>query len=227
MTLAVALTLVGGLGVGCASANGGAFAARFVTSGTPAVDLGGAVPVPARPARSGPTHQPRFVARSSAGLGTLEATSPRLREELAALGAAPSVAGYLAVAAAYRAHGVDDRAFDYLTEGVARYPRAAALHDATARMWRDWGLPDRALRHAHLAVRYAPASAATHNTLGTVLWALSDYRDAARAFADAVARDPAAGYALQNVCLAAAALAQPQPAACPAAAPGVRIPPPS
>ncbi len=225
--LAGALTLLGGLGVGCASADAGAFAARFVTNGAPAIDLGGPVPAPAPPARSGPTQQPRFVARSSAGLVTLEATSPRLREDLAALGAAPSVAGYLAVAATYRAHGVDDRAFDYLAEGVAHYPRAAALHDATARMWRDWGLPDRALRHAHLAVRYAPESPATHNTLGTVLWALSDFRNAAHAFAAAVARDPAAGYARQNVCLAAAALALPGPVACPAAAPGARMPPPS
>ena len=222
---AVSLLLCAGVGVGCASADGG-FAARFVTPGTPAIDLGGPRPATPPPAPSGPRQQPRLVARTSAGLGTLESTSPRLRAELAALGAAPSIAGYLAVAAAYQAHGVDDRAFDYLAEGLARFPRAAALHDATARMWRDWGLPDRALRHAHLAARYAPSSAATHNTLGTVLWALGARDGAAGAFAAAVALDPAADYALENLCLVAAALGRPQPARCAVPAAPNRIPPP-
>lgn len=223
----LALLLAGGLGTGCASSGGGAFAARFVTTGAPAIDLGGPPPAPAAPAPPGPTQQPRFVARSSSGLGTLEATSPRLRDALAALDAAPSIPGYLAVAAAYRAHAVDDRAFDYLAEGLARYPRAAALHDATARMWRDWGLPDRALRHAHLAVRYAPAVAANHNTLGTVLWALDEHEGAAAAFAAAVKLDPAAGYALDNVCLAARDLGRPRPFSCDTRLPRPPVRPPS
>jgi Flp pilus assembly protein TadD len=159
------------------------------------------------------------VTRESAGLATLEGTSPLLRERLAALAAAPSVDGYLAVASAYRTYGVHDRAFDYLIDGLGRYPRQAALHDAVARMWRDWGLPDRALRHAHLAARYAPASAETHNTLGTVLWALSAREAAAHAFARAVALDAGAAYALHNLCLAAAALGHVLPPACPAPRP--------
>lgn len=224
-----ALVLVSGVCCGCASTAGSTFAARFVTPGTPTVDLGGPAPqAPPRPARSRATRGPRLVARESSGLATLEATSPLLRERLAALGAAPSVEGYLAVASAYRAHSVYDRAFDYLTEGLQRYPREAPLHDATARMWRDWGFPDRALRHAHLAVRYAPASAETHNTLGTVLWALSARAAAAGAFAEAVALDPGAAYAADNLCLALAALGRALPPACagPRAASGPRTPPP-
>ena len=147
-------------------------------------------------------------------MATLESTSPVLREQLARLGAAPSIEGYLAVASTYQGHGVHDRAFDYLAEGLVRYPRAAALHEAIARMWRDWGLPDRALRHAHLAVRYAPTSAPTHNTLGTVLWALSAREAAARAFADAVALDADATYAADNMCQAEAALGHPMRASC-------------
>ncbi len=136
------------------------------------------------------------------------------------------MAGYLAVAAAYRAHGVDDRAFDYLTAGLTRFPRESALHDAAARMWRDWELPDRALRHAHLAVRYAPGSAAHHNTLGTVLWALSHRHAAAREFSTALRLDPAADYARQNLCLAASVLGRPRPASCASAAPEPEMPPP-
>ncbi len=147
-----------------------------------------------------------MVARSSSGLATLEATSPRLQAQLGALSAAPSVDGYLEVASTYRGYGVDDRAFDYLLTGLVRFPRAAALHDAVARMWRDWDLPDHALRHAYLAVRYAPASASVHNTLGTVLWAVSAREAAARAFAAAVAIDAGATYAADNACQAQAAL---------------------
>ena len=217
ITLA-AVALIGGLCAGCASSGNSTFAGRFVIPGTPAVDLGGPVPttaksVPRTTARA-PSQPLRLVARSSAGLATLEATSPRLREQLAALGATPSVDGYLAVASTYLGHGVDDRAFDYLMSGLVRYPRASALHDAVARMWRDWNLPDRALRHAYLAVRYAPASAPAHNTLGTVLWALSAREAAARAFADAVALDADAAYAAENVCHAEAALGHRVSASC-------------
>ncbi len=222
----MALVLAAALSAGCTATGGATLATRFVTPGTPAVDLGGPRPAPP-PRAAGATQGPRQVARASSGLGTLEAMSPRLREALAALGASPSVAGFLAVAAAYRTHGVDDRAFDYLAEGLTRFPRAAPLHDAVARTWRDWGLADRALRHAHLAVRYAPASAATHNTLGTVLWALADRDAAAREFAAAVALDPTADYARLNLCQAASALGHPRSQACPSAAPAPTVPPPS
>lgn len=221
-----ALLLASGLTAGgCASASPDGFAARFVRPGTPTVDLGGVPPAPAPPPRSGPRQAPRFVARSSSGLGTIEATSPRLSAALAALDARPSPAAYLAVAAAYRGLRIDDRAFDYLSAGVVEYPRDAALHDGLARAWRDWGFPERGLRDAHLAVRYAPASATAHNTLGTLLWALSDHAAAAAAFAAAVTLDPAAGYARRNLCLATVALGRPVPTPCPAVPDGTSLPP--
>lgn len=220
-----AAVLTASTAAGCASAGPDTFAARFVTPGTPAVDLGGTPPAVAPPARQGPRQGPRFVARSSSGLGTLEATSPRLSAQLAALDARPSPAAYLAVAATYRAHGIDDNAFDYLHEGATRYPRDAALHEALARLWRDWGLPERGLRDAHLAVRYAPASAPAHNTLGTLLWAVADRVSAAQAFAEAVALDPGADYARRNLCLASTALGRPAPPACLPPASGAHVPP--
>lgn len=221
-----ALLLAGGVTAGgCASAGPDGFAARFVTPGTPAVDLGGVPPAPAPPPEPGSRQAPRFVARSSSGLGTIEATSPRLSAALAALDARPSPAAYLAVAAAYRALRIDDRAFDYLSAGVAEHPRDAVLHEALARAWRDWGFPERGLRDAHLAVRYAPASATAHNTLGTLLWALSHHADAAAAFAAALTLDPGASYAQRNLCLAAAALGRPAPASCPAIPVGTPVPP--
>jgi Flp pilus assembly protein TadD len=119
------------------------------------------------------------------------------------------------VAAAYRAHGVYDRAFDYLREGLASHPTHPGLHDATARQWRDWGLLDRALRHAHLAVRYGPTSPAAHTTLATVLWAVGARVDAVHAFARAVELAPHAGYARHNRCVAERALGRPPSSPCP------------
>lgn len=190
-------------------------AGRFVTPGTPTIDLGGPAPLPTgRRARARRAAGPRAVVRESSGLSTLESTSPVLRARLAALAAKPSAEHYMDVAAAYQTHGVDDRAFDYLSEALTRYPRHHALHEAVARMWRNWGLPDHALRHAHLAARYGPASAQARNTLGTVLWALGQPEAAARAFSEALALDGKAAYALYNLCIVTEALHQPPPAAC-------------
>ena len=154
------------------------------------------------------------VAPTGVTAATLEESSALLRARLAALAASPTPEAHLDVAAAYASYHVHDRAFDYLTAGLARYPKHAGLHDAVARLWRDWGLPDLALRHAHLAVRYAPDSAATLTTLGSVLWALDVHDDAARAFERAFALEPTARYARHNWCTAVAALGRPQPFAC-------------
>lgn len=147
--------------------------------------------------------------RTSSSLPTLESTSAALQTRLAALAARPSPQAYLDVAIAYREFGVDDRGFDYLARGLAAFPTAATLHEATARQWRDWGLPGHALRHAHLAVRYAPDSPTSHTTLGTVLWAVSARAAAADAFLRAVELAPEASFSRHNLCLAERQIGRP------------------
>ena len=181
-------------------------AARFVVQGTPAVDVGGVIAPLAGERSSGPraamppAEPVRTAARQSSNLNTLEATSPALQTALLALAVHPSTRGYLDVAAAYRAAGVHDKAYDYLNEAVHRDPTDAALHDAVARAWRDWGFPDRGLPAASKAVYYAPQSAEARNTMGTVLWALGQRAEARRAFEAAVALDAGAWYAWNNLC---------------------------
>jgi Flp pilus assembly protein TadD len=190
---------------------------RFITAGTPAIDMGGPTlnlsgveaAVHGRPFGAGTLAMPdpepvRPVAnRHSSNLSTLEATSPALQRALLALSLQPTTQRYLEVAAAYRLAGVRDRAFDYLSEGVRRDPTDPALHDALARAWRDWGFADRALSAAHHAVYYAPKSAEARNTLGTVLWALGQRTEARLAFEQASVLNPRAWYAWRNLCEAA------------------------
>jgi Flp pilus assembly protein TadD len=183
-------------------------ASRFVTQGQPTIDLGGVkAEVFGRPLTRAevarmPAPEPirEVGARHSSNLSTLEASNPALQRALVALSVQPSTQRYLDVAAAYRAAGVRDKAFDYLSEGVRRDPTDAALHDALARTWRDWGFPDRGLAAAHRAVYYAPQSAEARNTLGTVLWALGQRAEAQKAFEHAAQLDPQAWYAWRNLC---------------------------
>jgi Flp pilus assembly protein TadD len=193
-------------------------ASRFVTAGTPTIDLGGPTvnlsgieaAVHGRPSSREekvdlPTPEPvRSVgARHSSNLSTLEASSPELQRALLALSLQPTTQRYLGAAAAYRKAGVRDRAFDYLSEGVRRDPTDPALHDALARAWRDWGFAERGLSAAHRAVYYAPQSAEARNTLGTILWRLGQRTEARLAFEQAAELDPAAWYAWRTLCEAA------------------------
>ncbi len=196
----------------CAS-GGSTFAARFITEGTPTVNVGGVETTvygqPPRPTRVAlPAVPPmRTVAsRSTSNLSTLESSSPVLARALAALAASPTSDHYLDVAAAYAQAGVTDRAYDNLTEGLQHDRTNVALHDALARVWREWGFPERALSSAHTAVYYGPRSPEARNTLGTVLWDLGQRDQARRAFATAVALDLQAWYAWRNLCTATLAL---------------------
>lgn len=210
-------------GAGCASRQDRGFADRFVVHGLPAVDLTappgtpdtpGLTPVAPAPAPApAPTPAATPASRPPAA-ATLEDSAPLLRSRLAALALSPTPDAHLDAAAAYRAFGVLDRAFDLIHDGLTRYPRDARLHAAAAALWRDWGFPERGLRDAHLAVRYAPAAAEAHTTLATLLWAVGARRHALAAFADAARLDPDAAYAHENWCRAARALAAPLPTGC-------------
>jgi Flp pilus assembly protein TadD len=215
--LSAALALLGT--TGCASRQQ-TLSNRFITDGTPTIDLGGpAVSVKsletAGLARARGPHDKLALpppeslrsvgARHSNNLSTLEASSPELQRAMLALSLQPTTQRYLEAAAAYRKAGVRDRAFDLLSEGLRRDPTDPALHDALARTWRDWGFAERGLSAAHRAVYYAPQSAEARNTLGTVLWALGQRTEARQAFEQVADLDPTAWYAWRNLCEAALA----------------------
>lgn len=207
---------------GCAAARPDPFAARFIVPGTPTLTVDWAAPdtgpAPRAPA-SRQTAVPSTGPRASSLGTTIESVTPALQARLDALAATRSAAAYLDVAAAYRALGIPDRAFDYLLEGLRAHPRHAALHEGVARQWLAWGLPDRGLREAHLAVRYGPASAAAQTTLGRILWDLGRFDQAGDAFAAAAQLAPSAAYARHNHCTAARALGRATPVECPPTAP--------
>ena len=69
-----------------------------------------------------------------------------------------------------------------------------------ARLWRDWGMPDLALTDVHRALHCNQKSAEIYNTLGTILEALGQPAGAERAYERAVALDPRAAFALNNLC---------------------------
>ncbi|MGQ0732329.1 MAG: hypothetical protein ACT4QD_01600 [Acidobacteriota bacterium] len=189
---------------GCATAQPPAFARLFVQQGTPAMDLGG--PPAAAAARRDTPEAARPIAdvsRYSSMAVSLEATNPRLRESLGALSQAPTLEHHLAVARDYHRLGILDRAYDYLQMGAALSPNSAAVHDATARVWRDWGLPEFGLSAAYRAVHAAPQSAAARHTLGTLFHALGLRTEALTAFQETVNLDPTAWYAWQNLCVLA------------------------
>ena len=143
------------------------------------------------------TTVPKNVA--SEGLATAETSNPRLRDSLARLAGAPTAAAHREVAAAYRALGISDRAFDHLKLALLLDPADAAAHDHLARMWRDWGLPQLGLADAHAAVKQAPQSAVAHNTLGTLLEVMGRFQEARRAYEHALALDAGANYASTNL----------------------------
>lgn len=131
---------------------------------------------------------------------TLEAQDPVLAKALLLLEAAPSAARHRAVADAYLRLGISDQAHEHLSAAVKLEPRDAASWDRMARIWRDWGLPHLGLTDAHRAVYFAPKSPVVHNTLGTVLHAMGRHDEARAEFERALQLDPAAAYALNNLC---------------------------
>jgi Tfp pilus assembly protein PilF len=130
----------------------------------------------------------------------LEGQDVRLRDALAAVLRAPSIATHLAAAHEYRRLGILDRAFDHLEQGAAFDHFDPAIHDTMARTWRDWGMPGLGLSSAYRAVYAAPRSATVRHTLGTILYALGRPADAEASFRAAVSLDPSAWYAWQNLC---------------------------
>src|SRR5690348_330614 len=131
---------------------------------------------------------------------TAESFDVKLASVLVAAAAAPSPETYRGVAAEYARVGIFDRANEYLTNALRFDAHDAATYEARARLWRDAHLPEIALGDAHRAVYFAPSWAAAHNTLGTVFQALGHRAQARREYESALAVDPHAAYALNNLC---------------------------
>jgi tetratricopeptide (TPR) repeat protein len=189
---------------GCASTSRPSLATHFVRQGVPTVDMGGELlrtPAGKAPKRPKGDYAVRYgVARSGGTVGALEASDPALRDALFAVRMIPSAPAHLAAAQAYRRLGVKDQAFDHLQQALVLDPAHASAYDLSARIWRDWGMPDLALPDAHRAVHFAPTSGAARNTLGTILFKLGYRKQAEQAFQEALAAEPNAWYAAQNLC---------------------------
>ena len=197
--------------LGCASISLGACAStspgltsHFVRPGQPSVDLGGPplakAKKPSTDADDARLPAIREVRRSSGTASSVETVDIPLRAALSAAALTPSIATYLEVAEQYRRLGIFDRAFDQLQLSARLQPNNAAVNDAVARTWRDAGMPGIGLAHAYQATYAAPRSSTARHTLGTLLYALGKRADAERAFREAVALDPSAWYAWQNLC---------------------------
>lgn len=132
----------------------------------------------------------------------IEDTDAALREARLRLEVAPTGSNHRTLADLYASHGIFDAAYDHFTAALALNPRDSGAYDGRARVWRDWGQPALGMNDVHRAIYYAPTSAAPLNTLGTLLLRLGLVADARRAFADALDTDPAASYALNNLCYA-------------------------
>jgi tetratricopeptide (TPR) repeat protein len=155
---------------------------------------------PGAAARSIPRAEAASTAAPTSDLPTIEARDARLGAALTALAAHATAEAHRRVAAEYSRLRVFDCAYDQLKSALRLAPHDAATFDGLARIWRDWGFPELGLGDAYRAIYYAPKSPEFQNTLGTVLYALGDTREAERRFALAHALDPGAAYALSNLC---------------------------
>lgn len=175
----------------------------------------------ARPPAARPAAQP-----SKTLAATLESQDTRLAASLLAVAVAPRAETYRHLAREYRRLGVLDKAHEHFSNAVAADPADAASYDALARIWRDWGAAPLGLADAYRAVHHAPQSAAAANTLGTLLQAIGQLDDAKQWYARAVALDPGAWYAMNNLCYVAVLMREPAAVntcnAAVAAAPGVK-----
>jgi tetratricopeptide (TPR) repeat protein len=188
---------------GCASRS--AKGSPFVRPGEPKVHIG--------PAQKSDKHsleryigqvrrlaaEARPVPKTSL-LPTIETRDPALAAALLRAVAEPTGPRYRQVAAEYRRLRILDAAHAYYQRALRLEPRDAAALDGLARIWRDWGFANVGLADAHRAVYFAPGSPAARNTLGTLLEALGQPAQARKAYEAAVALDPRAAYAHNNLC---------------------------
>jgi tetratricopeptide (TPR) repeat protein len=187
---------------GCAARGSGRSAQRLVEGDKPAPETTRAQPAPdsleqylakirSLSARARP---------ASSALPTLESRDSQLAAALVLTAAAPTGESLRHVGDEYRRLGVLDVAFRYYNRALRVDPTNAAAYDGLARIWRDWGFPGLGLGDASRAVYYARAPGPSYNTLGTVMQALGNRREARTAYEQARRSDPRGSYALTNLC---------------------------
>lgn len=158
---------------------------------------------PARTGGEGPSGRTTVGPRSAAAdgaVGTLEARDPELAQALQGLAILPAPAQHRRVAERYFHLKVFDAAYDHFARARDLDHADGAAFEGLARVWRTWGFLERGLADAHRGVYFAPVSPAAHNTLGTILVELGRGEDARRAFERTIELDPAAAYAVNNLC---------------------------
>lgn len=131
---------------------------------------------------------------------TLEGTNQALAKALLLAATQETPAHERAVAAAYQDAGILDHAFRHLQKAVELDPADAAGWDGIARIWRIWGRSDVALGVAYRALYWNPNSAEIYNTLGTIMQALGQVKNAHDAYEHAAMLDDRAPYPLSNLC---------------------------
>lgn len=149
------------------------------------------------------------AARVSTLSPTLESFDERLSQALLVLASNPGAEAHRRVAGEYSRLRILDMAHEHYTRATDLDPKDPASFDALARIWRDWGTPHLGLPAAYRAVRLAPKSAVAANTLGTVLEATGQLRLARQWYAQAIALEPDAAFALNNFCYSLILLEQP------------------
>ena len=191
---------------GCA-VRGPRFASRFVTPGEPSVTLrrsGAPKPPPAPPLSDYMRKIRRRCSRSArpknSFLPTIESTEPGLSQRLLVARVQPGAETHRPVAHAYR------RARRARLR-VTHFQRAAALstcdapsYDGMARLWRDWGMPDLALSDAYHALRLQSQLGGGPQHAGHDFESLGRRQAAKSAYEKAVALNPRAAFACNNLC---------------------------
>lgn len=172
--------------------------------------LSACAPRMASSARTTPS-SPSGASQGSSGnfAVTLESWDPRLGAAHMRLLVSPTAESHRQVALEYRRLGVLDQALDHFESALEVDPHDAAAFDGQARVWRDWGFPRVAFGYAQRATALAPSSPEPANTLGTIYMAIGEMPMAVEWYQRALANDPTAWYALNNLCYAAVLLGRP------------------
>jgi Flp pilus assembly protein TadD len=164
------------------------------TTGAPSSDASLSLPV--EQVREVPRRVPSGLTHTK----TVEQWSQGLASAISLLGAEPTVEHEVELGQAYMSVGILDHAYEHFAKAARTDTREGAAWDGLARIWRDWGFPHIGLGDAHRAVWCAPQSPVVRNTLGTILQNLGKGREAREQFTVALAFDPGAAYAQNNIC---------------------------
>ena len=194
---------------GCSARPGGGLSTRFVKPGEPTADFDDRSATAPAPGLQEVTRKIRELQERATPhpktslLPTLESQNQELAAALMRVALLPSAESHRLAAAAYLEAGVADYAFRHYQRALKSAPCDSASFEGLARIWRNWGRPDLGLGDAHRAIFCRPQSASAYNTLGTLLEALGQRKEARTALEFALRLDPKAAFAHNNLCFIA------------------------